>query len=161
MNLKDLSKLLNLSQTTVSRALNGYPEVGAATRERVLAAAAQYNYTPNPRAKGLATGRANAIGHVISVSNRGETLNPIFGDFITGANDVYMRRGFDMMLSFVVDKNLAEGFDVHKARGTHDGVVLHSPKPHDPGSKSSMTPGCPSWSMAACSAPANPIPGSM
>ena len=37
MNLKQLSQLLGLSQTTVSRALNGYPEVNAETRARVLA----------------------------------------------------------------------------------------------------------------------------
>ena len=35
MNLKQLAKHLNLSQTTVSRALNGYPEVNAETRRRV------------------------------------------------------------------------------------------------------------------------------
>ncbi len=39
MNLKELSARLGLSQTTVSRALNGYPEVSEATRRRVEAAA--------------------------------------------------------------------------------------------------------------------------
>ncbi|MDJ0820498.1 MAG: LacI family DNA-binding transcriptional regulator, partial [Paracoccaceae bacterium] len=63
MNLKELSQHLNLSQTTVSRALNGYPEVSESTRKRVVEAARQLNYSPNARAKGLATGRAMAIGH--------------------------------------------------------------------------------------------------
>ena len=36
MNLKQLSHMLSLSQTTVSRALNGYPEVNEETRRRVL-----------------------------------------------------------------------------------------------------------------------------
>ena len=35
MNLKQLSDKLGLSQTTVSRALNGYPEVSEETRKRV------------------------------------------------------------------------------------------------------------------------------
>ena len=35
MNLRELSELLGVSQTTVSRALNGYPEVNEATRARV------------------------------------------------------------------------------------------------------------------------------
>ncbi|TIN51389.1 MAG: LacI family transcriptional regulator, partial [Mesorhizobium sp.] len=34
MNLKQLSHMLSLSQTTVSRALNGYPEVSEETRRR-------------------------------------------------------------------------------------------------------------------------------
>jgi transcriptional regulator with XRE-family HTH domain len=40
MRLKDLAEHLGLSQTTVSRALNGYPEVNEATRQRVADAAA-------------------------------------------------------------------------------------------------------------------------
>ena len=39
MNLKELASNLGLSQTTVSRALNGYPEVNEATRTRVAEAA--------------------------------------------------------------------------------------------------------------------------
>ena len=39
MNLKELAQKLGLSPTTVSRALNGYPEVNEATRTRVMAAA--------------------------------------------------------------------------------------------------------------------------
>lgn len=132
MNLKDLAKILNLSQTTVSRALNGYPEVGEATRERVLTAAKRYDYSPNARAKGLATGRANAIGHVISISNKRETLNPIFGDFLAGANEVYSREGFDMILSMVEDDLMSDMFRGLKARGAVDGVVLHWPVANDP-----------------------------
>ena len=68
MNLKELARKLDLSPTTVSRALNGYPEVNEATRERVAAAARRYNYKPNTRAIRLATGRAMAVGHVIPVA---------------------------------------------------------------------------------------------
>ena len=38
MKLKDLAKHLDLSQTTVSRALAGYADVSEATRERVVTA---------------------------------------------------------------------------------------------------------------------------
>ena len=47
MNLKELAQKLNLSPTTVSRALNGYPEVNDATCDRIMAAAKRYNYRPN------------------------------------------------------------------------------------------------------------------
>ena len=65
MNLKQLAKHLNLSQTTVSRALNGYPEVNAETRRRVDEVARKVGYRPNPHAMRLATGRSHAIGHVL------------------------------------------------------------------------------------------------
>ena len=68
MNLKELAAKLGLSPTTVSRALNGYPEVNESTRERVMAAAKRHNYRPNTRAIRLATGRAFAIAHVIPLA---------------------------------------------------------------------------------------------
>ena len=58
MNLKQLSLMLDLSQTTVSRALNGYPEVSEETRRRVADAAKRHGYRPNPSARRLATGKA-------------------------------------------------------------------------------------------------------
>ena len=103
MNLKDLATLLRLSQTTVSRALNGYPEVSEATRQRVAAAAEKHNYRPNTRAKGLATGRSMAIGHVIPISSQHEMVNPVFGDFIAGAGEAHAAAGYDMVLSLVQD----------------------------------------------------------
>ncbi len=62
MNLKELSNLLGLSQTTVSRALNGYPEVAETTRQRIVRAASAAGYKPSQHARLLAGGRANAIG---------------------------------------------------------------------------------------------------
>ena len=62
MNLKDLARTLGVSKTTVSRALNGYPEVSDATRERVLAAAREATYEANPMARSLAVGRTNVFG---------------------------------------------------------------------------------------------------
>ncbi|HEX7650357.1 MAG TPA: substrate-binding domain-containing protein [Noviherbaspirillum sp.] len=64
MNLKNLAKTLGVSKTTVSRALNGYPEVSERTRERVLAAAAAAGYRPHPVARSLAVGRTNVVGIV-------------------------------------------------------------------------------------------------
>ena len=62
MNLKQLSEKLGLSQTTVSRALNGYSDVSEATRQRVAEMAAACGYRPNTMARRLAMGRADAIG---------------------------------------------------------------------------------------------------
>ena len=101
MNLKELSQHLGLSPTTVSRALNGYPEVSERTRKRVQAAAREFNYSPSVKAKGLATGRALAIGHVIPTSKKSEMVNPIFSDFLAGAGEAYSTAGYDMILSVV------------------------------------------------------------
>ncbi|MEL6609996.1 MAG: substrate-binding domain-containing protein [Pseudomonadota bacterium] len=132
MNLKELSAILGLSQTTVSRALNGYPEVSEATRKRVAEAAERHNYSPNTRAKGLATGRAMAIGHVIPTSNRHEMVNPVFGDFISGAGETYAQNGYEMVLSLVEDGQEERTYRELKAKGTVDGLIVHGPKSSDP-----------------------------
>lgn len=131
MNLKELSENLGLSQTTVSRALNGYPEVSKATRERVEAAARTHNYSPSRRAKGLATGKALAIGHVIPVSNKHEMVNPIFGDFIAGAGETYAKNGYEMLLTIAADAAEDQVYRNLKSRRAVDGVVVHGPRLND------------------------------
>ena len=131
MNLKELAKHLGLSQTTVSRALNGYAEVGEATRTRVKAEAERMGYSPNTHARRLATGRAHAIGFVFP-SDRSVMIDPLFSDFISGAADVYASQGFETLLhaggqedEMSVYRRFAEG-------GAVDGVVVQAPHVDDP-----------------------------
>ncbi|WP_368183458.1 LacI family DNA-binding transcriptional regulator [Aestuariibius sp. HNIBRBA575] len=132
MNLKQLSNILGLSQTTVSRALNGFPEVSETTRQRVQMVADQYGYSPNTRAKSLATGRSMAIGHVIPVSEKHEMVNPVFGDFIAGAGESYARHGYDMHLSLFDHGSESDIYTKLKMRRSVDGVVVHGPQMDDP-----------------------------
>ena len=132
MNLKQLAARLNLSPTTVSRALNGYPEVSAETRARVQRAAAEAQYRPNPRALGLATGRAMAIGHVLPIASRTEIVNPIFGDFFAGAGEIYRGAGYDVVLSVVDDSAETDAYAQMAARRAVDGVIVHAPRVRDP-----------------------------
>ena len=132
MNLRQLSELLDLSQTTVSRALNGYPEVREQTRTRVLRAAQAHGYSPNARARSLATGRSMAIAHVIPMRSRNEMLNVVFSDFIAGAGEVYGERGYSMMVSVVPDGEETDAYRRIAQQGTADGFVVHIPTRDDP-----------------------------
>ncbi|WP_216671258.1 LacI family DNA-binding transcriptional regulator [Mangrovicoccus sp. HB161399] len=131
ISLKQLSLLLGLSQTTVSRALNGYPEVSEATRNRVIEAAQRHAYMPNPRARSLATGRAMAVGHVLPISGHSDMVNPIFADFLAGAGAVYTRRGYGVHLSFAEPGHEAEHYRWLTRQRMVDAVVLHSPREDD------------------------------
>ena len=132
MNLKELSTLLNLSQTTVSRELNGYPEVSERTRKRVLKAADEHNYRPNARAQRLATGRAMAIAHVIPAAMHGHLSNLIFADFIAGAGEVYAASGYDMLVSIVPDEGELQAYRDLVGRQAVDGAIVHGPRVNDP-----------------------------
>ena len=132
MRLKELADHLGLSQTTVSRALNGYPEVSEETRKRVIKAAQAAHYMPSGRAKSLATGRTMTIGHVIPVSTKHEMVNPVFGDFIAGAGEVYAARGYEMLLNLVSDDDELRVYRDMHARAQVDGIVVHAPRMDDP-----------------------------
>ncbi len=132
MNLKELSEHLGLSQTTVSRALNDYPEVSESTRQRVKQAAAKGNYRPNMRAMSLATGKAMTIGHVIPVESSSDVVNPIFAEFVAGASRTYSQRGYELMLTIAEAKNEESIYRGIVAKRAVDGVMLHSPKRDDP-----------------------------
>lgn len=131
MNLKELSKLLNLSQTTVSRALNGYPEVGEKTRLRVVEAARKHNYHPSSSAKRLAMGRSHTIGHIVQQDGRHSMINPHFSDFIAGAGETYSKHGYDMLLSVVAPEDEEQAYRQLARSGRVDGLVVHAPRKED------------------------------
>ena len=132
MNLRNLSKKLGLSQTTVSRALNGYPEVSEATRRRVVDAARKYNYRPNPNATRLATGRSMTIGHVIPITTKHEMLNPIFADFMAGAGETYAGSNYDMILSVVNDEDMEDAYVALAEKRAVDGLIVQGPRFSEP-----------------------------
>ena len=126
MKLKDLAGELGLSQTTVSRALNGYPEVSKATRQRVLEAARRFDYRPHASARRLATGRAGAIGAALQGS-RNLLLDPHYVEFLAGLGERLSEDEIDIVLSpsrgndeWVSYRRLAAGARV-------DAVILSSP----------------------------------
>lgn len=132
MNLKQLSAILGLSQTTVSRALNGYPEVSEKTRNRVNAAAQKHGYRANARAQSLATGMARSVAHVLPGSSSYEIVNPIFADFMAGANAAYAKNGYEVLVSIAPDHEEEATYRALAARGSVDGVIVHGPKKDDP-----------------------------
>ena len=54
MTISDVAEALNISKTTVSRAISGKGRIGAETRRRVLEYIEEHNYKPSVIAKGLA-----------------------------------------------------------------------------------------------------------
>lgn len=130
MNLKELSSYLKLSPTTVSRALNGFPEVSEATRLRVVAAAKANNYHPSHHASRLAKGKARAIAHVVPLSDH-RMINPQFSDFIAGAGLTYAKAGYDMLLRVVPEEDEEAIYRGFAKDGRVDGLIVHGPKIED------------------------------
>lgn len=129
MNLKQLSEHLGLSQTTVSRALNGFPEVGELTRKRVVEAAERFQYRPNASARKLATGRAGAIG-IVFAPDRNLLLDPIFTDFLGGLAGRSAEEETDVLVSSSLNDEAGTYRRLARVRSV-DAVVLSTPSVDD------------------------------
>ena len=78
MNIYDVSKKANVSIATVSRVLNGNPNVSDKTRAKVLAVMEQLGYTPNVFARGLGLNTMRTIGIMCSDSSDLYLANAIY-----------------------------------------------------------------------------------
>lgn len=65
VTLRDIAKALNLSISTISKALNDSHEIGSETKKKVLDYAKKHHYSPNRMAKGLKEGKSRSIGVVV------------------------------------------------------------------------------------------------
>jgi LacI family transcriptional regulator len=131
LNLKELSARLGLSPTTVSRALGGYSDVSAATRERVQQMARELGYQPNRAARQIALGRANAVGIVYPL---GEDYlgNPAFLEMLRGLSNRIERDGIDLLLAASPQHDEMRTYD-RMVRGRHvDALVVAHTRVVDP-----------------------------
>ncbi|TCL75655.1 substrate-binding domain-containing protein [Rhizobium sp. BK251] len=131
MNLKQLSKLLGLSQTTVSRALNGYPEVNKETRERVLKAVRETGYRPNKAAQRLATGKAGSIGLVMPTAP-GHHSDVHFGEFLSGLGEEAVRHDFHFVITPSDPDDEVGALRRLAMSGNVDALFLAYMRGHDP-----------------------------
>ena len=130
MNLKSLALTLGISKTTVSRALNGYPEVNEATRERVLAAAKEAGYEANPMARSLAVGRTNVFGIIYPLlpSDLGD---PMFLSVVGGMSAALEKSKMNLIIAPVSPQNELPSYE-QMVRGRRvDGLVVSRTLVHD------------------------------
>lgn len=122
--LKELASRLDVSITTVSRALAGHEQIALKTRERVMQAARQYGYVPNTAARALVSGRSGFVGLVLPI--RGPNLVDSFlGEFVTGLGEGLVSRGSHLILATAPEGETELAVLRHLVEsGRCDGVVV-------------------------------------
>ncbi len=130
MSIRKLARSLDLSITTVSRALAGYPDVKPATRDKVRAAAKAVGYRPNASARSLKLGRADAIGLIVPNMSRGD---PFLSEFVAGLGAALAARDLDLLVTSAApgEAELAAIRRVHDARKV-DGFIVPRTRWQDP-----------------------------
>jgi LacI family transcriptional regulator, galactose operon repressor len=97
--IRDVADLAGVSIATVSRVMNDRPDVGVATRERVLDAARELGYVTHGPARALATSRSQLVGVVMPPGvTRPEVVLTFFGEVIDSVTRHLDDHGYDGVL---------------------------------------------------------------
>ncbi len=109
-SITDIAKQLNISPSTVSRALNNHPAISTKTRDAVIELARKLNYQPNLLALNLLRNRTNLIGVIVP-----EITSYFFSSVISGIQDLLNPLGVNMIIgqsneSYEEEKSIVNTF---------------------------------------------------
>ncbi|MBQ7359015.1 MAG: LacI family DNA-binding transcriptional regulator [Lachnospiraceae bacterium] len=122
VTIDDIARELNVSKTTVSRAISGKGRISTATRERVMEYIQAANYKPNVIAKGLAKSKTYNIGFVMPGDYSLVDL-PFFQECMLGVSEIASSYDYDVLISMVTENDMGQLkrlVENHKV----DGVIL-------------------------------------
>ena len=123
VTIQQVADAAGASIATVSRVMRGAATVQADLAERVLLAAAELGYRPNPAAQGLATGVTRMIGVVVP-----NLANPYFDDVVKSLNAEASVDGYRMLIADA-DEDPAEELELGHGLQRHvDALILVSPR---------------------------------
>lgn len=92
--IHDIALKLNITASTVSRALNDNPRISDATKKKVLKVAKQINYQPNHIASALRSGKSKLIGVIVPTANRN-----FFSSVIRGIEELANSLNYKVIIS--------------------------------------------------------------
>lgn len=127
--IRDVAQRAGVAPSSVSRALNGYPDISAKTRARVARAAEELGYEPDFLGRSLRRGATRTVGFLVRDISR-----PLFAEIFKGAEQVLEREGYSLLLMNSLRKSLVEANHIRLlSQRRVDGLIvsLTSENSHD------------------------------
>ena len=120
LTLKQIARELDVSVSTVSKALRDSPEISDDTRQKIQAFAKLYNYKPNNIALSLKNRKTRTIGLVLP-----EIVHDFFATVISGVEEVANKRGYNVLICLSNNSFDREVMNMEMlANGSTDGFIL-------------------------------------
>lgn len=120
ITLKQIARELDVSISTVSKALRNSPEISDDTKEKIQAFAKLYNYRPNNIALSLKNRKTKTIGVIIP-----EIVHHFFSKVINGIENVAAERGYNVIIALSNESFDKEVINMETlANGSIDGFIL-------------------------------------
>ncbi len=127
VTIKDIARELNISPSTVSRALKNHPDISEATKRVVNELAKKLKYRPNAVALSLKQRRSNTIGVIIP-----EIVHYFFSSVISGIEDVAYDAGFNVIICQSNEKFEREVANINTLFDSRvDGILISISKETD------------------------------
>jgi DNA-binding LacI/PurR family transcriptional regulator len=130
--LDQVAARAGVGRGTVSRVVNGSPQVSAQAKAAVEAAIAELGYVPNRAARALVTQRTDSVALVVSESEERVFGEPFFAGIIRGISSMLLETPLQLWLAMAQSKAERERVEHHLTPQHVDGVLLLSLHGNDP-----------------------------
>lgn len=118
--IHDIARKLNITASTVSRALKDHPRISAETKKAVQKAAQKLNYQPNNIAAALRNGKSNIIGIIVPTADR-----TFFSSVVRGIEEIANTAKYNVMICQTYDNYEKEVFTVEALLNARvDGIIV-------------------------------------
>lgn len=132
VSMKDIARRCGVSVATVSKALNGLPDIGEDTRQRICAVAAEMGYMTNSAARALKTKRTYNLGVLFVDERRSGLSHEYFSSILEGFKQEAEAHGYDITF---INSNVGSqpiSYLRHCRYRGLDGVLVACVDFHDP-----------------------------
>ena len=120
ITLKQLSAMLGVSISTISKALNDSHEISDATKKRIVELAKLHNYQPNKIAVGLKSGKTNTIAVIIP-----SVQNSFFARALYGIESIITDTNFNIIVCLTKESHAKEVETFNMlSNGVVDGFIV-------------------------------------
>jgi DNA-binding LacI/PurR family transcriptional regulator len=130
--LDEVAARAGVGRGTVSRVVNGSPQVSPESRAAVEQAIAELNYVPNRAARALVTQRTDSVALVVSESEARVFGEPFFAGIIRGVSNVLAETPLQLWLAMAQSPAERDRVNQHLTAQHVDGVLLLSLHDDDP-----------------------------
>lgn len=123
MTIKEFAKLAQVSQSTVSKALNDRPDVSPETKSKIIELAKKYNFVPNAFGKGLKKQVTENIGVIFCREHQPLSGNPFYSRVLEGIEAELALKKFNLILQLIPEAE-QNGLPKMVRQQQVDGLIL-------------------------------------
>jgi len=126
-SIRDVARKAGVAISTVSKVLNGYPNISEETREKVNHAIAELNFTPNSIAAALSSKKAGRVALLMNVNTKTQAVDEIDMQYLHGAINKAQEKGLDVItvfFSMLREKNVSEMINYFQSQSI-EGIIIY------------------------------------